>query len=273
VSRLKYGVLDGLTNFSSLILVSVALVLPGFFLLASFNVSRVIREVEQRYEVVVYLADGLSESKREDLGRRIGAFLGVESITYVSPQDALLELRRELGDDASDLQGLDRNPLPGSLRLKLTSRFLVPDSISQLALKLKDEVGVDRVEYGREWIGRFHGVKVLAWRGVLGLLIASGIVSLILLGYASRSSLWSQRMVRRTSRNVEPGSPPVEGLVRGLLASGIALLILWLFNNLIPLQIHPLLFPPPAMLVGFVAAGTILGLLGGLLGTIGIPTQ
>lgn len=193
MSRLSHGILHGISNVTSLVLVSLSFLLPGSLLLAAFNVRNLIQEMDKRFEVIAYLKDGLAEGERDDLSRRIAAIPGVESVRYISPQDALAALKQEMGEEASALRGLDRNPLPGALHVTPTRSFRTPEGISEIALKLKNDPGVEQVESGEDWVTTFYQAKTVSWNAILGVLGSSTFLVLLILGYSARLSYWRDR--------------------------------------------------------------------------------
>ncbi|MHB0915233.1 MAG: permease-like cell division protein FtsX [Thermoleophilia bacterium] len=62
----------------------------------------------------IYIKDSATVKQTEDLSDAIGALNGVLSVSYVSKEAALEQLRRALGEDADALDTMSGNPLPAS---------------------------------------------------------------------------------------------------------------------------------------------------------------
>jgi len=208
---------------------------------------------------------------------------GVVDVRYVSPEDALGELRRYLAGGAGEVDGLDRlpaNPLPA--RLEITpAPTLDAAGLRRLVETLGRDTNVDDVAGAFDWVAPLERVDhVLRLGGLaLGTLLALG--ALVAIGAsadAARRIRADETAVLRLAGVSEARLwGPIlllgcfEGLVGGLL--GVACLWLasdagapWLGGWLDRVGFGPLPVLPGAVLRGGIAGGALLGLLGGLSG-------
>jgi cell division transport system permease protein len=157
------------------------------------------------------------------------------SITgFISKDDALKSLRKQLGDKAGLLDGLGENPLPASLEIVL-SRDVSGDSLAyELKTRLEGIDGVDEVQYSQEWIERFQAimgaVKIigLVFGGLLflaALFIITNTVKLTI--YARKDEIEILKLVGATNRFVKIPFL-IEGSIQGFLGGSVALIILFL---------------------------------------------
>jgi cell division transport system permease protein len=157
------------------------------------------------------------------------------SITgFISKDDALKSLRKQLGDKAGLLDGLGENPLPASLEIVL-SRDVSGDSLAhELKTRLEGINGVDEVQYSQEWIERFKAimgaVKIigLVFGGLLflaALFIITNTVKLTI--YARKDEIEILKLVGATNRFVKIPFL-IEGSIQGFLGGSVALIILFL---------------------------------------------
>lgn len=108
-----------LMTFASVGVLSACLFLISIALLLSVNLNSIIRYVEEQNEIVVFL-DNLSEDAMKKADEEIRAIEGINSVTFVSKKDALLEQAEELGE--AILEGLKNdNPLPDSYRITISA--------------------------------------------------------------------------------------------------------------------------------------------------------
>ena len=117
----RYFLKEALSAFSrhkamsaaALITMAAALGVLVLFLVVSVNVDEVVRDVEERKQIVVYLMDHVSESDTKLLQNSLEGMAGVAEVQYISRDQAWEEFRAELDDDEL-LEAVDTNPLPGS---------------------------------------------------------------------------------------------------------------------------------------------------------------
>jgi cell division transport system permease protein len=247
----------------------------GAYLLVVQNMRGVLESFGEELRVVAYLAPGEDPAAdaRAALEQELSAIPAVEALRWVSPSDALMRLRADLGPDADVLDGLAHNPLPGSFEIGVAAAQRTPEAVRALVGSLRSHAGIDEVRWGEDWVeGYARLLHAAEWLGVaLGVFlagvlfaIASGTIRLAV--HARADEIQIQRLV---------GAGPLfirlpfylEGALQGGLAAALALALLYALYRLG----LPLLREPLAYLLGqgepsFFGPGAILGL--GLLGVL-----
>ena len=97
------------------------ILLAGFWIVQS-GLTAGLAFVEQKVEVVAYVADTASQEKVDAVQAQLKSMSQVAGVTYVTKDEALARFRARLVErNETDLTGsLDANPLPASLEVKLT---------------------------------------------------------------------------------------------------------------------------------------------------------
>ena len=103
----------GVTSIS-VVIMSLSLLMLAVFLLATDNVLKFIGQSQQDTRVYVYLDDRLNEQGIQALQRQILSRQEVESVVFISKEEALEDFREQLDEDAELLDALEANPLPNS---------------------------------------------------------------------------------------------------------------------------------------------------------------
>jgi cell division transport system permease protein len=167
-----------------------------------------------------------------ELEGRIRALAGVESLTYVAPDQAIERLRADLGQDASVLDGLAHNPLPGSFEISPPRELRDPAELRALADRVTALPGVTEVRWGEPWVdGYARVVRIAEWVGVglgafLLLILGAIVASTVRLSLHARADeIQIQRLVGAGGWFVRLPFC-LEGALQGLLAAAIALLLL-----------------------------------------------
>jgi cell division transport system permease protein len=159
----------------------VAFFLLGLFLVVWLNIRDMVRTASDEARVQVFLKDGLDQSRRDAIRSQLQQEPAVESVAYISQDEALARFKARLKDQAVLLEGLETNPLPASFEVGLRQGPAVLAGLSDLAERIRSWDGVETVRYGQEWIDRFR----VFWAFVrtlgagLGALVAIAVVAIV----------------------------------------------------------------------------------------------
>ena len=99
-------------------------------MLLDHNARQALHAIGDRREMVVYLKDDVSDNDLAALQERIKQLYGEP--TYVSRKQAWAEFSEQIGDPDL-LSGVDDNPLPASLRVRLKPELLSFAAMEQAA--------------------------------------------------------------------------------------------------------------------------------------------
>ncbi|RDV82127.1 permease-like cell division protein FtsX [Ammonifex thiophilus] len=206
-------------------MIAVAVFLLGFIVLLALNAAHFARTVEKGLEIAVFLKDGLKSAEREELARKLAQIEGVAKVEFVSRQEALEKLRRELGENSDLLRGLDKNnPLPDSFRLFPKQPQLVP-LIAKEAAALP---GVEKVRYGEGVVEKLLRVTNWIRWAAAGLVLLFAVAAVFLTVTTIRLSILSRgeeisimKLLGATNWFVR-GPFVCEGLLIGFLGAGLA---------------------------------------------------
>jgi len=222
------------TVLMSLAAVGFTLLLLASYLLLLTNLQAIGERLGKELQIMLYLETGLSGKERARVQDAVTAREEVEGVEYCSPQEALRSLGEAMGEAAHVLKGLEENPLPPSLEVRLKKPYRNLEAIEEVARVLSELKGVADVEYGGGWMKRFFAfVRVLRWLALsLGLLLlfASVIVisSTLTLGFYSRKEeIEILRLVGATEWYIRfPFF--LESLLQGIGGAVLALGLLWI---------------------------------------------
>ncbi len=256
------------TTFFAVAATCCSLLVLGCFVLALLNLGSLIRYLENKVEVVVYLRDdadqGLVGMAVEDLAR----LEGVAEVRLISKEEALEAFREDLGADSDLLQDLEINPIPASLDITLLPGYRDTVHVRQVADVAAGLAFVEEVDYGREWIGRIDVLRgvVATVGGVAGTLLA--LAAVVLIASAIRIAIFNRgreifimKLVGATHMAIR-GSFLLEGLLKGLLGGLLAAGMILVATELLRRQGLPITGFGPPHYAGTVLAGALLGLVG-----------
>lgn len=208
------------------------LVCFGVFLLLYLNLKNVSGTLQSDIEVIVYLDPGASEQVVSLVQKRLETEPAAVTLTFVPKEQALREFSEQFPEESLLLEGMDANPLPASVVVKLSPRFLDTESLSAFAERVKQLPGVTHVAYSQDWVDTLTLVVSYFELGavVIGMILAMATVTIIantirLSLHTRKEEIEILRLIGATG--VFIAIPYViEGTILGAVGGGLSLALL-----------------------------------------------
>lgn len=264
-------------NLLSMLTIAMGLLVISLVFSSLYNVGLFTRTLPEKFFIVAYLKDGLAENEIQKIVASIKASGPVEKVTYISKDEALRELKQSLKDAEYIVGGLDENPLPASVEIRLKREAVGPEKVKELAGSLRKMNGIDDVQYGEKFLLSIDSVRT--GMETIGLILMTVMISgVIFICYSTVKILFYRRKEEietlkllgatktfiRTPFVIE-GS--VIGMAGGILSFAIALAFYFsVFSKLsatVPLM-KTVVFPFDMFLL-LPAVGLFLGVTGSLI--------
>jgi cell division transport system permease protein len=229
--RIAYYIKETFTNLKRNLLMSIAavstvsisLLLLGGVLILGMIVANITLNWESKVEVSVFLLDDTTQDELHTLQADITNMVQVESVSYVSKDQAFEEFKQIYRNQPEFWQALSHDALPASLRIKLTDAKFAPG----VAAVLDGRPGVDDVRYGGEIIRRLLQVnsllRTITFVMALVLMIAAAalIANTIRLAiYARREEIGIMKLVGATNWFIR-----IPFMLEGVIAAMVGALI------------------------------------------------
>jgi cell division transport system permease protein len=148
-------------NAVSMITIALAVLIVSAFALFFINATNLLDAWRQGVRLMVYLEGDLSEARRLGIKYQLQQMPEVGEARFVGRDEALERLHRQMGPQASLLNGIEENPLPDAFQVELKPETLEPSQVELLAKRIADLQGVEEVSYGQQWLSRFGGLLKL----------------------------------------------------------------------------------------------------------------
>lgn len=254
--------------------VMVTLLMLGLFMLVNMNISHITDTVKEKVEIVVYIDDQADEATISDLQRRLSGHTAVADTRYVSSEEHMKRLQRQLG---GILEGYDTtldNPLLASFEVKTK----VPESVVGLASEIRHYPGVSDVFYGQGYVENLFAVTSVIQMVGLALMAGLSITAVFLISHTIKLTVMMRK--REISIMKYVGATNwfirwpflLEGLAMGFAGAILPLVALYYLyqysiewiavNNLMFLSLLPLQPVIVELAKHLVPLGTGLGVLG-----------
>ena len=213
--------------------IAIAFIIFNSFLLVYVNINHWTDELGKSLTMSIYFKDQPESIQVEEVKKELINIQGVTINKYVSKEEAMKALAKELGDKAGLLNGLHENPLPASLEI-IFSRVDRDDSLPyHIKRKLEKMDIVDEVQYSQEWTRKIKavmgGIKLIG--SIIGGLLFLATLFIItntikLTVFARKNEIEILRLVGATNLFIKAPFL-IEGSIQGLLGGLTALIILF----------------------------------------------
>ena len=252
-----------------------SLAILAFFTIVLVNLNSMVAGWGERTHIVAYITEEASEVDVALLTKSVGAMSGVKEALYVSSDDALKGLRKDLKEHKVILEGVEASIFPSSFEIKVTDEFMNPDKIVSTVEALKRLDWVAQVQYSNEHIEqfasflaffRFAALAIGVFLGAAVIFIISNTVRLTV--YARKETVEIMRFIGASDIYIKVPFF-IEGLLMGLAGGFIAVGFLYLghyhFDMRVPEYLRFLIVNPfgiPALMGMLLGVGVALGTVG-----------
>ena len=245
----------GLAMTSMLSLIA-SLTLSGLFVLLDHNARQALRAIGDRREMIVYVKDEVSDVQLAVLMDKVKQYFGEP--TYVDRKQAWQELSDQIGDPEL-LSGVEDNPLPASIRVRLKPELLGFSAMEQAANQVLEFPEVEDVRYGAEYVRRLDrfsmGIRTATW--AVGAMVAIAIA--LVLFNTLRLTVLARRhqvevMLRLGASDRFIAMPYVfEAMMHMTMAAVVSLLLVFALQQVVASRLDGLTFLPWTTSLAFIA--------------------
>lgn len=209
--------------------VAVSLFIFGMFLMMVMNMNKLAENMESQVQINVYLLDKVDREQTRDIEKDLKEIEGVESVGFVTKDEAMERFKDRLGDQKTLLDALDEtNPLPDSFEVTVTN----PDLVKTAAEKMEKLDGVECAKYGQDVMEHLFEITRLLRIFGFTLMLVLAFATLFIISNTIRLTVFARRKEIAIMKYVGATDwfirwPFVmEGMVLGLFGSIIAAMVL-----------------------------------------------
>ncbi len=227
---------NGWVSVATILVMVLAIFMAGSLILFQVLLNSTLDEVRKKVDVTVYFKLDAQDDEIARIQKLTEGLPEVESVAFVSREEALEEFKERHKDNAligSALDELGNNPLGASLHIQSKD----PSNYSAIALffEKQDFSAVDKINYQQNEriftrlasvisVTRKVGLGVSIVLGAIAFLVAFNTIRLAI--YTSRDEIGIMRLVGASTWYVR-GPFLVEGIIHGFFASIVSMLAFW----------------------------------------------
>lgn len=246
-SRLGYFIGEGFSNVfknkkstgASLMIMCATMIIFGIFLMLGENINHFVKEIESIQGIQVFIKKEATQEQTDELADKIRKIDGVSTIEFVSKEEALAQMKEKYGSELLEQYEGENNIFKSSYVVNLTD--LNKSQEVQKEINTFDMVSkiTSKDQTVETLIKLANGVKIVT--GVILLLLV--IISVFIIAntikltvHARRKEISIMKYVGATNGFIR-WPFIVEGMIIGMFASIISILIIGLAYSLIAKQL------------------------------------
>lgn len=169
---------DKWINLLSMLTIATGLFIISLAFFTAYNIEMATQKLPEKFTMLVYLEDNLQKESIDQIMNSIKQNNAVFSVKYISKEDALKELKTALKNSNYIFEGLDENPLPDALELKLRKDVIGLATVKQISEEVIKIKGVSELDYGEKFLSTIHylriGIKTIGI--ILAIILSTGII-------------------------------------------------------------------------------------------------
>ena len=237
----KQGVVNfwrnGWVSLATVLIMVITLFVGGTLFFSNLLLTSALQSLEKKVDISVYFTNEAPEEEIASLQIALKRLAEVDSIEYISRDDALAQFRQRHSANALITQSLDElgeNPLGATINVKAKdpkqyasiSRFLESGSFGSIIDKInyrQNQVVIDRLT-SLIAASRALGLGITVVLAFIAILVTFNTIRLAI--YTSKDEISIMRLVGASNSYIR-GPFLVEGMIHGLFATIVTMVIFW----------------------------------------------
>lgn len=217
-------------SIASISSVAATLLILGIVLLIVINTNYAMTILREDFDQVkVFLKDELTISQIESIGEEIIGYKNVVNVDYKSKADSLEEMKREWGEDATILEGLEEdNPLPAAFVVSVDKL----ENVETVVKKINQIEGIEEVKYYNDIVDKLIMMTNVIKKAGMVVIVILIFVSIFIINNTIKITIAARNREIAIMKHVGAtngfirGPFIVEGILLGIVGSVIACLII-----------------------------------------------
>lgn len=231
---------DGMKKaiYSTLISITTifsCLLLGGIYLVLSAKSEEFIQELKSKISIQAFVENTVESEKIADLEKEIRKIDGISEIKFLSKEDALEKLSREMNADLEEISGY--NPLQDEFTLILKSEFSDEVSVNEIKTELLEIDGIESAEFNFSLVTKIEEFqenyeKISLYLGILIAIFAVVLITntIRLSIYARQKNIEIMKLLGATKTFILTPFL-LEGALQGILGAILTNLTIWFCGN------------------------------------------
>ncbi|MFC1858455.1 permease-like cell division protein FtsX [Thermodesulfobacteriota bacterium] len=263
-------------NAVTVVTISLSVLIVSAFALFFINANDIMKSWKKGIRMMAYLQPETPPETIPEIKSKILNRYGVQAARFISKEEGLAWLKEQMRRQSSLFDNLKENPLPDAFEVKMIASSQSIEKVEILATEIEALSGVENVEYGQKWMGRFINIFNLfrlTGYAMGGLFIMASVFivanTIRLVFYSRREEVEIMRLVGATDNFIKAPFY-IQGLIIGALGGGGGLFALFVAFSMLLSNVEQdvavgfvaIRFLPPGAFSGIILGSMCVGWLG-----------
>ncbi len=147
-------------NLLSVLTIASGLLIISLALFTVYNIDAATKNLPERFSVLLYLDNDIQRSKADAVLDTLRRNSAVRSVRFIPKEEALKELKTTLKNSSYVFEGLDENPLPDAIEVKLKKDVVGQEAVRKFAGEVTKIPGVREVDYAEKFLSTLYHLTV-----------------------------------------------------------------------------------------------------------------
>jgi cell division transport system permease protein len=221
-------------SVASITSVAGALLILGVILILIINLNSLTEGAKNQFDTITaYVQEGLTKEQVLEIGNKINSLENVEAVIFETKEQALENMKKEFGDNAYLLDGLELNPFPYTFIIEVSNI----EKIENLVSDLKTISGLEEIKYYGELINKVINITNYVRNLGFVLIIFLALISTLIINNTIKLAINSRKREISIMRYVGATSWFIrwpfllEGTILGFLGAITATGLVYLIYN------------------------------------------
>ncbi len=218
----------------SIFTITISIFIVSLFVLFFMNTNKIMGSWKKGIKIMAYLKSDVNIDNIDNYKKKMLNLYGVKEVKFISKENALILLKKQMKSQSSLFTNIESNPLPDAFEIKMINFTKNHKKIDILVSQINILPFIDDVEYGEKWIVKyinifnlfkFTGYGICLVFFVTSIFIVANTIKLIF--YSRSEELKIMRLVGATNRFIK--NPfYIGGIFQGAVGGILGILILFI---------------------------------------------
>ena len=240
--NLRYRTNEGIKNiganrlmsFASVAVLMSCLVMIGCAVLLYFNIDARLKSVEAQNVIMVFVEKDADENTVKEVQGAIGAIDNIESVKFITKDDAYETVLSSLGENAGIMNGVDSSFLPDAFEVTVSDMQFFTSTVNQI----RNMDHILSIRENSDLADRIEKIRTAVSYVCIGIIVLLFIVALFIIANTIRITMFTRRLEISIMKAVGATNSfirwpfLIEGVTLGLIAAVLSIGVLYLIYYL-----------------------------------------
>jgi cell division transport system permease protein len=240
---------DGTTSLVNVLVLTLTFFTVLVVAVGIVNLNRVTRSIEDRYQITVYLEDGLGEQRTAEVAEGLAQVEGIRDAIVLGPKSFRERFLSTGGAGMEGVEDVSLDVFPTVIEVQLAPDYRSRMDLPSVAARIGRVPGVETVETHEGWLARLKGLVTVL--GLVALVFGASVLAAavlivantVKLAFIKRQPLVEVMRLFGASNSFIEAPVVLEGFLQGMTGALVSVLMTWGLTSLVDSRLAEILGP------------------------------